>query len=92
MPKTDLSVVATNACGWPNLSKLENGDLICVYFNAPSHGLLEGDLVVRFKSRSRENGRKLGLYPNARPTVIECIWPWVQLKIVIYSVLVVVSY
>lgn len=45
MSKSDLSVVATHACGWPNLTQLENRDLICTYFNAPSHGLLEGDLI-----------------------------------------------
>ena len=40
-----LSVIATNACGWPNLTKLPSGKVLCTYFNAPSHGLLEGDLV-----------------------------------------------
>ena len=49
MPKSDLSVVATHACGWPNLTKLSNGDLLCVYFNAPSHGQMEGDLVCSLK-------------------------------------------
>ena len=49
MPRSDLSVVATHACGWPNLTKLSNGDLLCVYFNAPSHGQMEGDLVCSLK-------------------------------------------
>ena len=44
-----VSVVATDACGWPNLIKLENGDLLCFYFNAPSHGLMEGDIVCSQK-------------------------------------------
>ena len=50
-----LSVIATNACGWPNLTKLPSGKVLCTYFNAPSHGLLEGDLV---SSISNENGSK----------------------------------
>ena len=46
-----VSVVATDACGWPNLIKLENGELLCFYFNAPSHGLMEGDIVCSPKYR-----------------------------------------
>ena len=61
MPKTDLSVVATNACGWPNLCELENGDLICTYFNAPSHGLLEGDLVCSIQKSEQKKWVKAGI-------------------------------
>jgi hypothetical protein len=50
-----ISVIATNCCGWPNLTKLENGQVLCTYFNAPSHGLIEGDLVC---SISDQNGSK----------------------------------
>ena len=52
-----LAVVATNACGWPNLTKLKNGQVLCTYFNAPSHGLKEGDLVllVTVKGRTGKN-------------------------------------
>ena len=52
-----LSVIATNACGWPNLTKLPSGRVLCTYFNAPSHGLLEGDLVCSI-SNSRGTGWK----------------------------------
>ena len=40
-----IVVVADDSCGWPNLTRLPNGEVICTYFNAPSHGLEEGDLV-----------------------------------------------
>jgi len=40
-----IVVVADDSCGWPNLTRLPNGEIICTYFNAPSHGLEEGDLV-----------------------------------------------
>ncbi len=40
-----ISIVGRNACGWPNLTKLSSGRVLCTYFNAPSHGLQEGDLV-----------------------------------------------
>ena len=51
-----FSVIATNACGWPNLTRLRNGQVLCTYFNAPSHGLMEGDLVCSISDRK---GRKL---------------------------------
>ena len=54
-----LSVIATNACGWPNLAKLPSGKILCTYFNAPSHGLLEGDLVCSISDRKGNGWKKL---------------------------------
>ena len=54
-----LSVIATNACGWPNLVKLPSGRILCTYFNAPSHGLLEGDLVCSISDRKGNGWKKL---------------------------------
>jgi hypothetical protein len=54
-----LSVIATNACGWPNLTKLPSGQVLCTYFNAPSHGLLEGDLVCSISNRKGGGWKKL---------------------------------
>ena len=59
--KKKISVVATNACGWPNLTKLKNGQILCTYFNAPSHGLMEGDLVCSISDRMGLNWRKRGV-------------------------------
>ena len=39
-----IIVVAEEACGWPNLTTIPNGESLCVYFNRASHGLEEGDL------------------------------------------------
>jgi hypothetical protein len=54
-----LSVIATNACGWPNLTKLPSGRVLCTYFNAPSHGLLEGDLVCSISNRKGSGWKNL---------------------------------
>ena len=59
--KKKISVVATNACGWPNLTKLKNGQILCTYFNAPSHGLMQGDLVCSISNRNGLNWRKRGV-------------------------------
>ena len=56
-----LVVIATNACGWPNLIKLNNGQVLCTYFNAPSHGLMEGDLVCSLSDRNRKKWKKLSV-------------------------------
>ena len=53
-----FSVIATNACGWPNLTRLRNGQVLCTYFNAPSHGLMEGDLVCSISDRKGGNWKK----------------------------------
>ena len=55
----NISVIATNACGWPNLTKLPSGKIICTYFNAPSHGLLEGDLVCSISDKRGLDWTKL---------------------------------
>lgn len=52
--KKQVVVVAKDACGWPNLTRLPNGEVLCTYFNAPSHGLEEGDLVC---SASLDDGK-----------------------------------
>ena len=57
----DLLVIATDCCGWPNLTKLENGHILCTYFNAPSHGLIEGDLVCSISDRKGQNWKKLSV-------------------------------
>ncbi len=54
-----ISVVATDACGWPNLTTLPSGRVLCTYFNAPSHGLLEGDLICSVSDRKGGNWKKL---------------------------------
>ena len=59
--KKKISVVATNACGWPNLTKLKNGQILCTYFNAPSHGLMQGDLICSISDRNGLNWRKRGV-------------------------------
>ena len=56
-----LVVIATNACGWPNLIKLNNGQVLCTYFNAHSHGLMEGDLVCSLSDRNRKKWKKLSV-------------------------------
>ena len=68
MSRSDLSVVATNACGWPNLTKLTNGDLLCVYFNAPSHGQMEGDLICSVKKSSSSRWKKLSVVSPRPPS------------------------
>ncbi len=50
----EIVVVAEKACGWPNLTRLPDDELLCTYFNAPSHGLEEGDLVC---AASADGGR-----------------------------------
>lgn len=67
MAQSDLSVVATNACGWPNLTKLLNGDLICIYFNAPSHGQMEGDLVCSVQKLSQKKWKKTAIVSRRPP-------------------------
>ena len=54
-----LSVIATNSCGWPNLTRLSDGRMLCVYFNAPSHGLIEGDLSCSISDRQGKKWKKL---------------------------------
>lgn len=68
MPPSDLSVIASNACGWPNLTKLSNGDLLCVYFNAPSHGQIAGDLVCSLKKHSSLRWKKLSIVSRRPPS------------------------
>ena len=46
----EIVIVAENACGWPNLTRMPGGELLCVYFNRPSHGLEEGDLTCAASS------------------------------------------
>ena len=41
----ETSLVAIDACAWPVLVRLSPARLGMVYFNKPSHGLEEGDLV-----------------------------------------------
>ena len=54
-----------NFCGsnpglWmANLTKLRNGQVLCTYFNAPSHGLMVGDLICSFPSRRQVGGKDL---------------------------------
>ena len=50
----EIVVVAEEACGWPNLTRLPGGEVLCTYFNAPSHGLEEGDLAC---AASADGGR-----------------------------------
>jgi hypothetical protein len=57
----EMSVVAEEACGWPNLTRLPNGEVICVYFNAPSHGLEEGDLVCAMSDDGGLNWKPRGV-------------------------------
>ena len=59
--KKKICVVATKACGWPNLTKLKNGQILCTYFNSPSHGLMEGDLVCSVSDSRGLNWRKRGI-------------------------------
>ena len=56
-----LLVIARNACGWPNLTRLNNGRVLCTYFNAPSHGLSEGDLVCSISDKNGRNWKKLSV-------------------------------
>ena len=72
-----ISVVATNACGWPNLTKLRNGQILCTYFNAPSHGLMEGDLVCSISDRMGLNWIKRGVVAKHLRVETVCIWPLV---------------
>ncbi|MEK9772892.1 MAG: sialidase family protein [Opitutae bacterium] len=67
MPRSDLSVVATHTCGWPNLTKLSNGDLLCVYFNAPSHGQIKGDLVCSIKKATQKRWKRLSVVSHRPP-------------------------
>jgi hypothetical protein len=65
MAGSELSVIATDACGWPNLTQLADGDLLCTYFNAPSHGLMEGDLVCSRWSKKSKRWKKLSTVAKA---------------------------
>jgi len=65
MAGSELCVVATDACGWPNLTQLTNGNLLCTYFNAPSHGLMEGDLVCSLWSKKTKRWKKLSVVAKA---------------------------
>ena len=38
------SIIIDNYCGWPNLTKLQNGNLITTVFNKPSHLQQEGEI------------------------------------------------
>jgi hypothetical protein len=57
----EISIIATNACGWPNLTKLQNGRILCTYFNAPSHGLMGGDLVCSISNKKGDKWKKHGI-------------------------------
>ncbi len=46
----EIVIVAEDACGWPNLARTVGEELVCIYFNRPSHGLEEGDLVCSASS------------------------------------------
>lgn len=37
-------VAIDNVCGWPNLTRLPNGDIIAAVFNQPCHGRWAGDV------------------------------------------------
>ncbi len=37
-------VVVENACAWPNLTRLPNGDIVALIYNQSSHGRLPGDV------------------------------------------------
>ena len=67
-------MVATNACGWPNLTKLKNGQVLCTYFDAPSHGLMEGDLVCSISDRMGLNWKKRGVVAKHPKGGTVCIW------------------
>ena len=47
------TLLATEACAWPVLTRLAAGTLGIVYFNQPDHGRSEGDLVALV---SRDDG------------------------------------
>jgi hypothetical protein len=56
-----VAVISTDSCGWPNLTKLNNGHVLCTYFDAPSHGLMEGDLVCSISDSNGQNWKKLSV-------------------------------
>lgn len=37
-------IAVENVCAWPNLTRLEDGSLVVVFHNQPSHGQQEGDV------------------------------------------------
>lgn len=66
-PRSELSVVAANACGWPILTKLPTGELICIHFSAPSHGLTEGDLICSKSHGCGRSWRKVSVVSKGPP-------------------------
>lgn len=55
-----------NVCAWPNLTQLNNGDIIATIFNQPSHGRGEGD-VEAWISKDGRSWNKQGNPTNHEP-------------------------
>lgn len=53
--KIERVVAVPNACAWPNLQLLPNGDILAFVFNQPCHGAWEGDIDCWASS---DGGRK----------------------------------
>jgi hypothetical protein len=63
----EIVVVEEEACGWPNLTKLPTGEILCFFFNRASHGLEEGDLVCSVSSDEGINWEQRGT-PGPHPS------------------------
>jgi hypothetical protein len=57
----EAAVVATNACAWPVLTRLDAASLGVVHFNQPSHGLQEGDLAALTSADEGRTWQSAGL-------------------------------
>lgn len=53
--KVERVVAVPNACAWPNMQLLANGDIVAFVFNQPCHGAWEGDIECW---ASTDGGRK----------------------------------
>lgn len=61
MSALDVSVVATDACAWPVLTRFARGNLGLIYFNRPYHGTGEGDLAALISEDHGRTWRDAGL-------------------------------
>lgn len=63
----EATVIATEACAWPVLTRLSPQRLGVVYFNRPSHGLEEGDLAALVSDDAGRSWRSAGLAAEHDP-------------------------
>ena len=61
-------VAIDNACGWPNLTLLPSGQLACVIWPHPNHGITEGAVECWLSSDGGKSWKRVGVPVPAAPT------------------------